>query len=103
MVFFSKWRENYLNKAFKALADPTRRRILDLLKQQDLTAGQIADQFDMSKPSISHHLNILKNTDLVRDQKKGQYIIYSLNTTVLQDLIGCFFSLTETDHDKEGR
>lgn len=54
-----------MNKAFKALADPTRRRILDLLKQQDLTAGQIADQFDMSKPSISHHLNILKNTDLV--------------------------------------
>lgn len=103
MVMFSKWRENYLNKAFKALADPTRRRILDLLKQQDLTAGQIADQFDMSKPSISHHLNILKNTDLVRDQKKGQYIIYSLNTTVLQDLIGWFFSLTETDHDKEGR
>ncbi|MEC1732385.1 autorepressor SdpR family transcription factor [Bacillus mojavensis] len=88
-----------MNKAFKALADPTRRRILDLLKQQDLTAGQIADQFDMSKPSISHHLNILKNTDLVRDQKKGQYIIYSLNTTVLQDLIGCFFSLT--DHDKK--
>lgn len=80
-----------MNKAFKALADPTRRRILDLLKQQDLTAGQIADQFDMSKPSISHHLNILKNTDLVRDQKKGQFIIYSLNTTVLQDLIGWFF------------
>jgi DNA-binding transcriptional ArsR family regulator len=81
---FPKWRENYLNKAFKALADPTRRRILDLLK-----------------PSISHHLNILKNTDLVRDQKKGQYIIYSLNTTVLQDLIGWFFSLTDTDHDKK--
>ncbi|CAL1521920.1 hypothetical protein CNT_KDOLBLKC_00088 [Bacillus subtilis] len=93
--------ENYLNKAFKALADPTRRRILDLLKQQDLTAGQIADQFDMSKPSISHHLNILKNTDLVRDQKKGQFIIYSLNTTVLQDLISWFFSLTDTDHDKK--
>ncbi|QQF63147.1 autorepressor SdpR family transcription factor [Bacillus halotolerans] len=90
-----------MNKAFKALADPTRRRILDLLKQQDLTAGQIADQFDMSKPSISHHLNILKNTDLVRDQKKGQYIIYSLNTTVLQDLIGWFFSLTDTDYDKK--
>ncbi|OBA03391.1 transcriptional regulator [Bacillus subtilis] len=90
-----------MNKAFKALADPTRRRILDLLKQQDLTAGQIADQFDMSKPSISHHLNILKNTDLVRDQKKGQFIIYSLNTTVLQDLIGWFFSLTDTDHYKK--
>lgn len=66
--------ENYLNKAFKALADPTRRRILDLLKQQDLTAGQIADQFDMSKPSISHHLNILKYTDLVRDQKRANLL-----------------------------
>lgn len=63
-----------MNKAFKALADPTRRRILDLLKQQDLTAGQIADQFDMSKPSISHHLNILKNTDLVRDQKRDNIL-----------------------------
>ncbi|MEC0884914.1 autorepressor SdpR family transcription factor [Bacillus atrophaeus] len=60
-----------MNKAFKALADPTRRKILDLLKKQDLTAGEIAEHFEMSKPSISHHLNILKNTDLVLDEKKG--------------------------------
>ncbi|WP_343311150.1 autorepressor SdpR family transcription factor [Bacillus atrophaeus] len=90
-----------MNKAFKALADPTRRRILDLLKKQDLTAGEIAEHFEMSKPSISHHLNILKNTDLVLDEKKGQFIIYSLNTTVLQDLIGWFFFLTDSEHDKK--
>ncbi|MED4828544.1 autorepressor SdpR family transcription factor [Bacillus atrophaeus] len=90
-----------MNKAFKALADPTRRKILDLLKKQDLTAGEIAEHFEMSKPSISHHLNILKNTDLVLDEKKGQFIIYSLNTTVLQDLISWFFSLTDSEHDKK--
>ncbi|WP_435002552.1 autorepressor SdpR family transcription factor [Bacillus atrophaeus] len=90
-----------MNKAFKALADPTRRKILELLKKQDLTAGEIAEHFEMSKPSISHHLNILKNTDLVLDEKKGQFIIYSLNTTVLQDLIGWFFSLTDSEHDKK--
>lgn len=76
-----------MNDVFKALADPTRRRILDLLKEEDLTAGEIADQFEMSKPSISNHLKILKSAGLVLDEKKGQYIIYSLNSTVLQDVI----------------
>ena len=94
-------RGKFLNKAFKALADPTRRKILDLLKKQDMTAGEIAEHFDMSKPSISHHLTILKNTDLVHDERKGQFIMYSLNTTVLQDLIGWFFSLTDSEHDNK--
>jgi DNA-binding transcriptional ArsR family regulator len=76
-----------MNEVFKALADPTRRRILDLLKEHDLTAGEIAEQFDMSKPSISNHLKILKSAGLVIDEKKGQFIIYSLNSTVLQDVI----------------
>ncbi|WP_124728224.1 autorepressor SdpR family transcription factor [Staphylospora marina] len=76
-----------MNDVFKALADPTRRRILDLLEERDLTAGEIADHFDISKPSISNHLNILKNAGLVLTEKKGQYVIYSLNTTVLQDVI----------------
>ena len=83
-----------MNQAFKALADPTRRRILDLLKDSDLTAGEIAEHFDMTKPSVSHHLNILKNTQLVQDEKKGQFVIYSLNTTVFQDLIAWFFTFT---------
>ncbi|GBF75828.1 transcriptional regulator [Paenibacillus sp. 598K] len=76
-----------INKAFKALADPTRRKILDLLKKQDLTAGEIADHFDMSKPSISRHLNILKEAELVWDERKANFIIYSLNTTVFQDVL----------------
>lgn len=76
-----------LNDTFKALADPTRRRILDLLKDGDLTAGEIAEHFDMSKPSISNHLNVLKHAGLIWDQRKGQHIQYSLNTTVFQDAI----------------
>src|SRR5690606_29383700 len=76
-----------LNDAFKALADPTRRKILDLLKTSDLTAGEIADHFEMSKPSISNHLNLLKQAELVRDERRGQHILYSLNTTVFQDVM----------------
>ncbi|ARU61991.1 transcriptional regulator [Tumebacillus avium] len=76
-----------LNHAFKALSDPTRRKILDLLKERDMTAGEIADQFQMTKPSISHHLSLLKQADLVWDERHGQHIYYSLNTTVFQDLL----------------
>jgi DNA-binding transcriptional ArsR family regulator len=76
-----------LNDTFKALADPTRRGILDLLKNGDLTAGEIAEHFDMTKPSISNHLNILKHAGLVWDERKGQHIVYSLNTTVFQDVL----------------
>ncbi len=75
-----------INDTFKALADPTRRQILDLLKDSDLTAGEIAEHFEMSKPSVSNHLNILKNAQLVWAERKGQHIIYSLNTTVFQEL-----------------
>jgi ArsR family transcriptional regulator len=76
-----------MNEVFKALSDPTRRKILDLLKEEDLTAGDIANNFDMTKPSISSHLKILKSAGLVLDEKKGQFIYYSLNSTVLQDVI----------------
>ncbi|MGG0341907.1 autorepressor SdpR family transcription factor [Priestia megaterium] len=81
-----------MNETFKALADPTRRKILELLKERDLTAGEISEYFNMAKPSISNHLKILKQADLVQDEKRGQFVIYSLNTTVFQDLIGWFFS-----------
>ena len=76
-----------MNRVFKALNDETRRRILELLRKADLSAGEIADQFDMSKPSISHHLDILKQADLVMSEKKGQYVIYSINMTVVDDLM----------------
>ena len=83
-----------LNITFKALSNPTRRKILHLLRVQDLTAGEIADRFKISKPSISHHLNILKQADLVQDERQGQNIIYSLNTSVFDDLIGWFLAMT---------
>ena len=76
-----------LNAIFKALNDPTRRQILDLLKEKDLTAGEIADKFDISKPSISHHLDLLRQAGLVVSAKEGQFIYYSLNTTVMDEMI----------------
>jgi ArsR family transcriptional regulator len=76
-----------MNILFKALNDPTRREILELLKKKDLTAGEIADQFNISKPSISHHLDLLRQAGLVVSVKEGQYIYYSLNTTVLDEMI----------------
>ncbi|MBD80820.1 MAG: transcriptional regulator [Crocinitomicaceae bacterium] len=76
-----------MNSVFKALNDPTRRKILELLKEDDMTAGDIADEFDISKPSISHHLDLLKQADLVTSVKKGQFIYYSLNATVMDDIL----------------
>ena len=70
-----------MNKVFQALNDETRRKILDLLKEQDMTAGEIADHFDISKPSISHHLDKLKQADLVTAVKKGQFITCLLYTS----------------------
>lgn len=91
-----------MNDVFKALADPTRRRILELLSEKDLSAGEIADCFQISKPSISHHLNILKNVNLIMDERHGQLIIYSLNTTVFQDVVKWFYDFTtKTNIPKE--
>jgi DNA-binding transcriptional ArsR family regulator len=88
-----------MNDAFKALSDPTRRKILELLAKNDHNAGEIADFFDISKPSISHHLSILKNADLISDERKGQNIVYSINTTVFQDVIKWFFNLSSKEED----
>ncbi|MFB6457216.1 autorepressor SdpR family transcription factor [Chitinophaga sp. Hz27] len=76
-----------MNNIFKALNDKTRRDILELLKQQDLTAGEIAEHFDFSKPTISHHLDLLKQAELITSEKNGQFITYSLNTTVMDELL----------------
>lgn len=83
------------NDSFKALSDPTRRRILEMLKKHDLSVNEIAAEFDISQPSISRHLSILKNADLVSDERKGQRIIYSLNTSVFESLMGWFISFKE--------
>ena len=76
-----------MGDAFKALADPSRRRILELLSDGEMTAGDIAANFDMAKPSVSHHLNILKAAGLVSDERRGQNIVYCLNLTVFQELV----------------
>ncbi|MEC2224875.1 MULTISPECIES: autorepressor SdpR family transcription factor [Heyndrickxia] len=72
---------------FKALADPTRIKILELLKQKGMTAGEIAKHFDMKKPSISHHLSILSHANLIYSEKRGQYVHYTLNMTMLQEIM----------------
>lgn len=82
-----------MNYLFKALNDETRRQILEMLKQKDMTAGDIAEAFNISKPSISHHLDILKRADLVSSEKKGQFITYSLNTTILEDVLKWIITL----------
>ena len=81
---------------FRAVGDPTRRQILDMLKEKDLTAGEIADVFAISKPSISYHLELLKNADLVFADKRGQYVYYSLNTSVLDEVISWLMDLNES-------
>lgn len=79
-----------MNTAFKALNDPTRRKILELLQERDMTAGEIVEQFNISGPSISHHLDLLKQAQLVTAEKEGQYIYYSLNTTVVDEIMKWF-------------
>ena len=76
-----------MKEIFKALNDGTRRNILELLKKGDKTAGEIAANFKISKPSISHHLDILQRADLIVGEKKGQFIHYSINTTILDDVL----------------
>lgn len=76
-----------MKSIFKALDDETRRKILELLRERDMNAGEIADRFQMTKPSISHHLEILKNAELISSIKKGQFVVYSINTTLLDEVI----------------
>jgi DNA-binding transcriptional ArsR family regulator len=82
-----------MNNLFKALNDETRRRIIELLKEKDMDAGEIAEKFKISKPSISHHLDILKRADLITSEKRGQHIIYTLNTSILEDLINWILTI----------
>ncbi|HEU4719472.1 MAG TPA: autorepressor SdpR family transcription factor [Bacteroidia bacterium] len=84
-----------MNALFKALDDPTRREILELLKKKDMTAGEIADAFTISKPSISHHLDLLRQANLVISIKEGQFIRYSLNATVFDELLSWVMNMTK--------
>ena len=76
-----------IQNTMKALADPTRRTILNLLKKSRLSAGEIAENFDMSLPAVSKHLTVLKEADLIRDQREGKYIFYELNASVLDEAL----------------
>lgn len=82
-----------MNEVFKALNDPARREILRMLREKDMTAGDIASHFDMTAPSISHHLDKLKRAGLVTTVKNGQFVLYSLNTTIVDDLLNYLFTL----------
>lgn len=90
-----------MNNLFKALNDSTRREILELLKKGDLTAGEIADHFNISKPSISHHLDLLKQAGLVENTRNGQFIYYSLNTTVLDEMVKWFMQFNKNSKKKK--
>lgn len=91
-----------MDKPFRALADPTRRRILELLRDGDLAAGDIAAQFPIAFASVSHHLQILKEADLVLTRRDGQFIRYSLNTTVFQDVVQHLLAMAPTRRKKGG-
>ena len=82
-----------MDLVFKALADPTRREILRLLGKGEMTAGQLAGRFDMTKPSMSHHFAVLKEADLVSTRREGQQIFYALNATVMQEMAAWLWDL----------
>lgn len=93
-----------MEDAFKALSDPTRRKILELLSEGELTAGEIAAHFEMAKPSVSHHLSVLKSAGLVTDERQGQNIVYCLNLTVFQEVLKWFYDfgfVKEERNDEE--
>lgn len=76
-----------LQNTLRALADPIRREILDILKTGRMSAGEITEHFDVTGASVSRHLSVLKEADLIRDQREGKFIFYELNTSVLEDII----------------
>jgi DNA-binding transcriptional ArsR family regulator len=93
ILIFIKLSNHHVERAFAALADPNRRKILTLLKQGSLTAGEIAAHFAITKGSLSHHFNVLKSADLIRSERRGQRIVYSLNTSVFEDVAHAFIEL----------
>ena len=89
-----------MQDTLRALADPTRREILTLLRAGPLTAGQIAERFPVSAAAISRHLSVLKEADLVRDQREGKYIYYELNASVLEEILLWLTTLKGEENDE---
>ncbi|NOK07955.1 autorepressor SdpR family transcription factor [Corallococcus exercitus] len=92
-----------MQEVFKAIADPTRRKVLKLLQGGSKSAGELAEAFDITKGSLSHHFNILKAADLVRCERRGQQIVYSLNTTVFEDVAAVLLDLFKVDKRNGGQ
>jgi ArsR family transcriptional regulator len=102
-------------EVFKAISDPSRRKILKILRDGSKTAGELAGEFEITKGSLSHHFNILKSADLVRCERRGQQIVYSLNMSVVEDTASMLLDLfgakpesgernnTEESHEVESR
>lgn len=89
-----------MQDTLRALADPTRREILNLLKQSRMSAGEISNHFSISGAAVSRHLSVLKEADLIRDEREGKYIYYELNATVLEEILLWISELKgEKDHD----
>ena len=86
--------------SFKALSDPVRRKILQLLKNGPMSAGDIANHFNMTKATISYHLNILKKADLIEEEHEKNFIYYSLNTSIIEEIMGWLVDL-KGDHDEK--
>ncbi len=91
-----------LNKVFTALSDETRRKMLVLLKKGSMSAGEIADHFDISKPSITFHLKILKEAELVDSKKKGQFVIYTLRASVFEETMMLFMNMIKKGEKESG-
>lgn len=90
-----------LEKTTKALADPIRRQILNLLKKGPLTAGEINNNFDITFAAISRHLSLLKEADLIRDRRDGKYIYYELNASVLEEVLLWIYDLKGENYEKK--
>jgi DNA-binding transcriptional ArsR family regulator len=91
-----------MDGVFRALADPTRRRILKALNERDMAAGELTKLFPISAPSMSHHFAVLKSAGLVETRRQGQQIVYSLNTTAFQDMVSTLMDIfTSKESDGE--
>jgi ArsR family transcriptional regulator, arsenate/arsenite/antimonite-responsive transcriptional repressor len=92
-----------MDNAFRALADPTRRRILQLLGERERTVNEIVAEFEISQPAISRHLAVLREAGLVTAVRKGQSVVYALDTTVVQDVVRSLLDLAATQGSRDGK
>lgn len=90
-----------MNKVYKALSDPTRRQILEMLRKRDMSAGEIAEKFEMTKPSLSKHFNVLKDADLIQGIRRGTVITYRLNVSVLEEALWALMGRFNLDGGKK--